>query len=52
MTIHASHLGTQILYLKKCIGDGERGTGNREPVTGNRQLGTGNRQRGTILKNI
>ena len=62
VTIHASHLGTQILYLKKYIGygngkgigntnDGNRHNGNGEQGTGNgngeRGTGTGNGERGT-----
>ena len=58
VTIHASHLGTQILYLKKYIGygngngignrnDGNTYNGNGERGTGNGEQGTGNGERGT-----
>ena len=48
VTIHASHLGTQILYLKKYIGYGNgNGIGNRNDgntYNGNGERGTGNRE--------
>ena len=51
VTIHASHLGTQILYLKKYIGYGNgNGIGNRNDgntYNGNGERGTGNGERGT-----
>ena len=46
MTIHASLLGTQILYLKKYIGDvNGNGIGNRND--GNRYNGNEEWERGT-----